>query len=270
MIPVNDFLLALVYGIVQGVTEFLPVSSSGHLALIPYFSGSTDPGVFFDLSMHVGTALAVIVAFRQKLSTLLQETLNIQDKDNSAFARNFWLASVVTIILAFLFKDLASNYGRNPHVIAFNLVFFGALMWGCDRYGKAGVSLEKQSSLSKSLIIGVSQAIAVFPGVSRSGITLSAARCLGLSRVDAGSFSFLLSLPIILGGFAYKSLELVTSDAPVAFNLHVVIIGMLTAFIVGLITIKFFMALLGRFGLGVYFWYRLILAVVVLNFKNMA
>ncbi|MFX3675640.1 MAG: undecaprenyl-diphosphate phosphatase [bacterium] len=266
---VNDFLLALVYGIVQGITEFLPVSSSGHLALIPYFTGKTDPGVFFDLSMHVGTALAVIVAFRNKLIILIKQSFRIHDAQNSAFARNFWFATLATIVLAFAFKDFAESFGRSPSVIAFNLIVFGALMWACDYFGKSGINLEKQASFSKSLLIGISQAIAVFPGVSRSGITLSSARLMGLSRVDAGSFSFLLSLPIILGGFTYKSLEIMTSDSVLVFDLQVVLTGMITAFIVGLITIKFFMNLLGRFGLGVYFWYRLILAIVVLNFKNM-
>tara|TARA_R100000656_G_scaffold124943_2_gene104515 strand:+ start:119 stop:922 length:804 start_codon:yes stop_codon:yes gene_type:complete len=266
---VNDFFLALVYGVVQGITEFLPVSSSGHLALIPYFTGRTDPGVFFDLAMHVGTALAVMVAFRKKLALLISQSFKIYDHQKSPFARNFWIATGSTIVLAFVFKDFASSFGRNPHVIAFNLIVFGALMWACDRFGKSGTNLEREANFYKAFLIGLTQAIAVFPGVSRSGITLSSSRIMGLSRVDAGSFSFLLSLPIIIGGFAYKCLEIISSDSHLVFDLQAALIGMGTAFIVGLITIKFFMSLLGRFGLGVYFWYRLILAIIVLNFKNM-
>lgn len=264
----NEYLTAIVYGIVQGITEFLPVSSSGHLALIPYFTGASDPGVLFDLAMHVGTALAVIISFRSELKRLAKETLCLRSPAKSPFAFNFWLATFVTIIVVFLIKDHAEQFGRNPVLIAINLIFFGALMWLADMKGKIGVDLKNKMDWKRSIVIGLAQALAVFPGVSRSGATLTAGRSFGLSRHNAGSFSFLLSLPIILGGFFYKSLALYSSGGVPAFGWGQLALGIFMAFIVGLVTIKFFMSMLDRFGLGVYFWYRLILAIIVLSFKN--
>lgn len=262
----NDTLVAVIYGIIQGVTEFLPVSSSGHLALIPYFLGSKDPGVFFDLAMHVGTALAVIVSFRHQLILLLNQTLSISVDSKSHFARNFYFASLITVIFVFLLKGLAESYGRSPNLIAFNLVFFGAIMWACDYLGKKDINLFHKTDFFRSGLIGLSQSFAIFPGVSRSGITLSSSRMLGLSRRSAASFSFLLSLPIIIGGFFYKLLGLARDNALVDIDWTSVTVGIFVSFIIGLITIRFFMSLLSKVGLGIYFWYRLILAVIIIYF----
>lgn len=262
----NDSIIAVIYGVIQGITEFLPVSSSGHLALIPYFLGAKDPGVFFDLAMHMGTALAVIFSFRNKISTLLNQTINITKADQSAFARNFYMASFVTVIFVFGLKGFAEDYGRSPSFIAFNLVFFGALMWLCDSIGKKNHNLTEKADLTRSALIGLSQSLAIFPGVSRSGVTLTSARLLGLSREDAASFSFLLSLPIIIGGFFYKLFGLYQIDALQSINWTSVVIGVCVSFIVGIITIKFFMSLLSRVGLWIYFWYRLILAAIIVYF----
>lgn len=261
----NEYVSASLYGIIQGITEFLPVSSSGHLALIPFFTGESDPGVVFDLAMHVGTAFAVMLAFRSELIKLLRQTLGLLKGEFAPFAVNYWSATFVTIILAFAFKDFAEAYARHPVVIAFNLVFFGALMFVADRYGKSGISLQTKIDWQRSLLMGVAQAMAVFPGVSRSGATLTAGRYSQMSRDEAGSFSFMLSLPIILGGFVYKLLELKMGHEPVSFNYSMMLTGVVIAFIIGFATIKFFMAMLKKFSLGIYFWYRLILAAVVLG-----
>lgn len=259
----NEFFAATLYGVIQGVTEFLPVSSSGHLALIPFFTGLEDPGVLFDLAMHVGTAIAVIVAFWSKIKELIRQSLVIGRVENTQFARNFWIATFVTVVNAFGVENFAERFGRNPYLIAFNLVFFGALLWAADRQPNAGCDLTRESNWKKAFMMGLAQSLAVFPGVSRSGITLTAARNMGMSRVDAGAFSFLLSLPIILGGFVYKLLRLLSTGALPHFNYSTMFLGILISFIVGLITIRFFMSMLNRFGLGIYFWYRLALAMVV-------
>lgn len=260
----NEYLSATVYGVIQGITEFLPVSSSGHLALIPFFTGEKDPGVVFDLAMHVGTAFAVMLAFRKELLSLTYQSFGIVKGESAPFAKNYWSATLVTIVLAFLFKDFAEEYARHPVIIAINLVVFGALMFLADRFGKSGVSLIDKVDWRRSILMGVAQALAVFPGVSRSGATLSAGRFSQMSREEAGSFSFMLSLPIILGGFVFKLLELYRASEPVNFNFSMMITGVVVAFIVGFATIKFFMAMLKKFSLGIYFWYRLILATVVL------
>ena len=262
----SEVLIAVIYGVIQGVTEFLPVSSSGHLALIPYFLGSKDPGVFFDLAMHIGTALAIIVAFRNKIQLLFEQTLTIRNNSTSHFARNFYFASLITVIFVFLIKGYAESFGRSPNLIAFNLVFFGAIMWACDYFGKKEINLFKKTDLMRAGLIGLSQSFAIFPGVSRSGITLSSSRLLGLSRENAASFSFLLSLPIIIGGFCYKLLGLIKEGALLEIDWVNVGVGVTVSFIIGLLTIKFFMSLLSKVGLGIYFWYRLLLAVIVLYF----
>ena len=262
----NETLIAVIYGVVQGITEFLPVSSSGHLALIPYFLGSKDPGVFFDLAMHIGTALAIIVSFRHQLRLLIVQTLSIKTDSKSHFARNFYFSSFITVIFVFLIKGYAESFGRSPNLIAFNLVFFGAIMWGCDFFGKKEVNLFHKTDFLRSGLIGLSQSFAIFPGVSRSGITLSSSRVLGLSRETAASFSFLLSLPIIIGGFCYKLLGLIKDNALLEIDWVSVGVGVTVSFIIGLLTIKFFMSLLSKVGLGIYFWYRLILAGIILYF----
>lgn len=262
----SETLIAVIYGIVQGITEFLPVSSSGHLALIPYFLGSKDPGVFFDLAMHIGTALAVIVSFRHKIVVLLKQSLHLTNDSKSHFARNFYFASFITILFVFMIKGYAESFGRSPNLIAFNLVFFGAIMWGCDFFGNKEIDLLKKTDLLRAGLIGLSQSLAIFPGVSRSGITLSSSRILGLSREAAASFSFLLSLPIIIGGFCYKLFGLFKNNALLEIDWTSLAVGVSVSFIIGLLTIKFFMALLSRVGLGIYFWYRLILAAIILYF----
>ncbi len=260
----NDFSTATIYGIVQGITEFLPVSSSGHLALIPFFSGIKDPGVLFDLAMHVGTAGAVMVAFRCELKELFKQSVGLVRGRDVPFAKNFWLATIVTIVLAFSFRDLASGPGRSPLWIAGNLVVFGALLWLSDYRRQKDRDLKKQWDWKRACLIGVAQAFAVFPGVSRSGATLTAGRFTGMNRIDAASFSFLLSLPIILGGFAFESFELWATGEVPAFEWATLGWGIFVSFVIGILTIKCFMHFLQTFGLGVYFWYRLILAVIVI------
>ncbi len=262
----NESIIAVIYGVIQGITEFLPVSSSGHLALIPYFLGAKDPGVFFDLSMHLGTALAVLISFRAEVRRLIDQSFLITNSAESVFARNFYIASLVTVFCVFGLKGVAENYGRSPNMIAFNLVFFGLLMWLCDYLGKSNHNLMKSPGYLRAALIGVSQSLAIFPGVSRSGITLSSSRLLGLSREDAASFSFLLSLPIIIGGFFYKLLGLYQTNAIHSIQWHSVFIGITVSFLVGLLAIKFFMKLLSKVGLWVYFWYRLALAAIILLF----
>lgn len=261
----NEIFGPILYGIVQGITEFLPVSSSGHLALIPFFTGKQDPGVIFDLAMHVGTALAVMLAFGRQLRELSIGTLGLLKGKRSNFAINFWMATLVTIILAFAIKDVAETYARNPIWIAFNLIVFGFLMFVADRYCKNNdYSLRKNCNIKLSIIMGIAQGLAVFPGVSRSGATLTAGRFMGMTRHEAGSFSFMLSLPIILGGFVYKCLEIYRGNIVANFDWSSMLIGIVIAFVVGYATIKFFMQMLQRFSLSIYFWYRIVLATVVL------
>lgn len=242
----------VVYGLIQGVSEFLPVSSSAHLALLPYILKIQDPGVAFDLAMHLGTALAVIFYFYRDIIMLLK----------SSYILNYIVATSVTVLLVLFIKDFGATLGRNPYFIAMNLLVFGWFLYWADRR-KVTQKSDFRSSyfIKESLLIGFSQAMAIFPGVSRSGITLTISRSLGFSREESGRFSFLLSLPIILGGMIFKIPELTNSE--MSIDLPSLLMGVSLSFITGLIVIHFFFKLLSKLGFIYFALYRTALAIII-------
>lgn len=264
-----EYIVSIIYGIIQGITEFLPVSSSGHLALLPHFLGVSDPGVFFDLSMHLGTAFAVTLYFRDQIWTLLSTAVSLlapsewkQMDEDKAFVANMAISTILTFIFVLLFKPIQGDWIREPKIVAINLVLFGLLMFLADRYAPQNApSLKSKLCWWRAAVIGISQAFAIFPGVSRSGATLTAARMSGLSRAQAGEYSFILSLPIIFGGFLIELWG--HRHDTLVFDYHQMIVGLLVSFIFGLITIHFFLKLIARIGLMPFFIYRLIFAMVV-------
>jgi undecaprenyl-diphosphatase len=265
-----DSLSAIIYGLIQGITEFLPVSSSGHLALLPHFLTIKDPGVLFDLAMHVGTALSIVVYFRKEVILILHDLVSIirspqSYKKECAWTTNMIVATFVTFGVVLCLKSFAEEYAREAKWISINLIVFGLLMFFADRKGKSTeTKLMGEFTLKRSILIGFSQALAIFPGVSRSGATLTMARFLGLGREESTRFSFLLSLPIILAGFFYKLPSLLNDSA--LFDWSACLTGMGVSFIVGLVTIHYFLKLIKKIGLGVFTLYRIVLAVFVLNF----
>lgn len=258
---------AVIYGVIQGLFEFLPVSSSGHLALLPYFLKMKDPGVFFDLFMHVGTALSVIVYFRKKilsmLSLLISSKGNIQrlrQSQDGNFLFLMLVATVCSVLLIVFIKPLSESVGRSPAFIAFNLIVFGILLWASDFKAQS----NRPIAFKSALIIGLAQAVAIFPGVSRSGITLTAGRFLGYSREQVGEFSFLLSLPIILMGAAYNLLKLLMGGGEIP-NASALVIGCTVSFVVGIAAIHFFLQLLKKAGFWIYTVYRIVLGIILLG-----
>lgn len=259
-----DSLSSAIYGIIQGLTEFLPVSSSGHLALLPHFLEIKDPGVLFDLSMHVGTAFSIILYFHRDILSLLNQlielvkTRNLKRKE-SQYVLNMLFSTVISFIFVLLLKGFSEAYARTPLYIALNLFVFGILMWAADYFTK-NVSTKKmeRSAPKEAAWIGLFQALAIFPGVSRSGATLTISRFLGLGREEATRYSFLLSLPIILAGFFYKLPKMFNGEN--SFDFGLCLFGMLVSFATGLITIHFFLRMIKKVGLGVFSVYRAILA----------
>lgn len=257
----------LFYGVVQGMTEFLPVSSSGHLALIPSITSIKDPGTMFDLALHVGTAFSIMFYFKKEVLSVIFNFLAVLKKrqvqtPQESFAFNMFISTVVTVLAALLVKDAALTYGRSVQLIAFNLAFFGIVMAVIDLKAPTlpeGVMNSTQKR--RSFLIGFIQVIALFPGVSRSGITLTMSRLLGLSRVEASRFSFLLSLPLILGGMVYQTSGIESSS--LSFTMEEVIWGIGLSFIVGLLTIHFFLRFIAQVGLIPFAIYRVILAVLI-------
>ncbi len=261
---------ALIYGAIQGLSEFLPVSSSGHLALLPYVIHIKDPGVVFDLMMHFGTALAVIVYFRreimQYLRTLKPSLFNLKrGGPGEWFVRNFLFSTIVSVGLIVALMPVA-KMARNPYFIVFNLCVFGLLLWLADKKNKnlsetLVAPMESGMQWKIAALIGAAQALAIFPGVSRSGVTLTMALFLGMKRQEAGSFSFLMSLPIILAGILKEAPGLMNSSGE---SIHVLFIGVATSFVVGILTIHFFMRLISKINLGVFTIYRWIIAIAMI------
>jgi undecaprenyl-diphosphatase len=261
---------AILYGIIQGLSEFLPVSSSGHLALLPHVVKIEDPGVVFDLMMHLGTALAVVVYFRHDIiryvKTFTPKLVDLKSGNTDQwFVRNFTFATFVSV-LAIVMLVPVSKFARDPWIIILNLSLFGLLLWIGDRANrKMAVHLNApmESGMQWRLagLIGLAQAFAIFPGVSRSGITLTIALLLGMKRKEAGAFSFLLSLPIIFAGILKEIPDIMKN--PGESRVMLLLIGISTSFIVGLLTVHFFMKLISKIQLGYFTIYRWILAFLM-------
>lgn len=262
---------AIVYGVIQGLSEFLPVSSSGHLALLPYVMQIKDPGVVFDLMMHFGTALAVMTYFRNDIIRYIKMfspalvNLKVGGQDRW-FVRNFIFSTFISVFFILMLLP-ASKLARDPWIIVFNLSVFGLFLWLADLRNQKmkhhlNAPMEHGMQWKLAGLIGMAQAFAIFPGVSRSGITLTMALLLGMKRKDAGAFSFLLSLPIIFAGILKEVPDLMkTQDTS---SITVLLAGVVTSFVVGWATIHFFMKLIGTIQLGYFAAYRWIIAILML------
>ena len=261
-----DFYWSLFYGFIQGVTEFLPISSSGHLALIPYFFELKDPGVIFDLVMHLGTALAVITYFRKDILFILRECMEIFFKRNlksTYFTQNFIITTFFSFLLILVLKKFAFEFGRTPLLIGVNFIVFGLLMYLSDLKKETTLNFNTQREWKFSVLIGLSQSFAIFPGVSRSGATITMGRFLGFSRLEASRFSFLLSLPVILGSIVFKLPEILNGTAT-SVNFDIMLWGILFSFLFGIMTIHFFLKVIAKLGLVYFSVYRVFVGALLL------
>jgi len=249
-----NFFDAFIYGIVQGISEFLPISSSGHLALLPSYLNIKSPGIGFDLAMHFGTFFATLIYFQKRI--LREIRIITSEKRMTHLSRNILLSTAVSILSIFLFKDFAVNY-RSAEIIAFNLIFFGIVLYLVD------LKTVKSKTISpmEAVLIGLSQSLSVFPGVSRSGITISTARYFNHSRQEAAHFSFFISLPILFAGIVYKLPDYLNSSN---YNLSHLLVGGVTSFVIAFITIHFFLKLIAKTPLYIFSIYRLIVALLVI------
>lgn len=249
---------ALVLGIVQGVTELLPISSSAHLYLVPTLLGWRYEGVAFDVALHGGTLIALIVAFWRDWWTLAHDAI-AGAAPARATARGLWLrilvATVPAAIAGKLLGDGLDARLRFIPIQAAMLFLFGLLLWAVDRFRPAGRD-EAAPGWTASLAMGFAQALALIPGVSRSGITMTAGRASGLSRVSAARFSFLLATPITFGALLLKA-----KDVPHDVPFGTMAIGIVTAAVVGLLAIRALLRWLGHAGFAVFFAYRALLAL---------
>lgn len=254
----------IVLAIVQGLTEFLPISSSGHLVLVPYLVDWTDQGLAFDVAVHFGSLIAVCVFFREDILGLLRGAQQVLgghiNLPQANMALAIGLGTIPAALAGLLFASWIEENLRDPTVIVYTLSGYGILMALADRFGKserviAGVRVRD------ALVIGCAQALALVPGTSRSGVTITVARALGFRRQDAARFSFLLSAPVILLATLYKGFELITGEAAVAWGQ--LALGAFVSAIVAYLSIEFFMRFVSRIGLVPFAVYRLVLAAVI-------
>jgi undecaprenyl-diphosphatase len=262
---------AIILGIIQGLTEFLPVSSSAHLALIPWLLGWNDQGLSFDIALHVGTVLAVIVYFFRDWVQVIAQGFGVNIGSDAAIRRNprlLWLlvlGSVPAGIAGLLVKDLAENVWRNnQYLIGSMLILVGLFMWWADRQGARNKDLGNVSP-ADSLTIGAAQALALVPGVSRSGITICAGLLRNLDRATAARFSFLLATPAIAGAAAKDAWDMMRHGDGIPPEMRTaMLVGIIVSAIVGALTIQFFLNYLRRRSLAFFVWYRVIFGIIVI------
>ena len=260
-----DYLHAIMLALVQGLSEFLPISSSAHLILLPRLIGWADKGLAFDVAVHVGTLAAVIAYFRHDVACLLcawgGSCVKRQLNPDAQLAWLVVLSTLPVALCGLLFHDLIEDYLRSPLVIALATIGFGLLLGMSDWRGR---QLRSETGLKFSDVvwIGMAQVLALIPGTSRSGITMTAGLALGLTRSAAARFSFLLSIPVILMAGGYESLQLVQQAEPVTWG--PIALGTAVAAVSAYLCIHFFMRLIERVGMLPFVVYRLLLGVVLL------
>jgi len=260
-----DLLQIITLALMQGLTEFLPVSSSAHLILTPVFFGWQDQGLAFDVAVHVGTLLAVMFYFRSELKVMSRDWFgSVSGKGSTPDSRLAWAVLLGTLpvgVVGLLCKDFIEESLRSPLVIAVAMIFFGALLWWADSVAKQKRD-EYQLNWKDVLFIGLSQAMALIPGTSRSGATMTAALLMGLTREAAARFSFLLSIPVILLAGGLKTLDLIESNVVVDwFALGAgIVLSALSAYL----CIHLFLKWIQRMGLFPFVLYRFVLGGVLL------
>jgi len=251
---------SVVLGMVQGLGEFLPISSSAHLILVPWLFKWEDPGLTFDIALHVGTLIAVILYFWRDWLNLISKGLT---KPKEREGKLFWylvLATIPGAAIGYLLEHKAETVFRNPVLIAFMLIMLGGILYLVDRKSKKQVAME-HISLKTSFLIGLSQALAIIPGVSRSGITITTALALGMTREGAARFSFLLSAPIIFGAAAIKIPKIIANPSMINAPF---IVGMVVACIFGLASIGFLLRYVQTKTFLPFAWYRFLIGALVI------
>lgn len=261
-----DLIQLIILGLIQGITEFLPISSSAHLILVPLLADWQDQGLVIDVAAHFGSLFAVIFYLRKDISRILIAGFDsIKNKEVSTQdSRLFWylaVASLPVLAAGFLLRDAVSSYLRDPLIIAYASIGFGLMLWYADMKGQRLRQIDS-INLRDAILIGLAQALALVPGTSRSGITMTAALILGLDRASAARFSFLMAVPIILAAGSYESLKLIQMNAGVDivnFIVTVVFSG-ISAFL----AIHFFMKFLDKIGMLPFVIYRVLLGVILI------
>lgn len=256
---------AAVLGIVQGLTEFLPVSSSGHLILARWAFGwdAGALGLPFDLACHLGTLAAVLWFFRADILAMLRAVPSAFSSTPGPDGRRIWLivAATIPVVIAGLTLESWFETFRDPHVIAYTMIIGAGLLFLVERLGPR-TGTEATLTMTGAALIGVAQVCALFPGVSRSGATITAGMLLGLNRLAAARFAFLMSVPAI-GGAGLKKMLDMREVAPSSTDLQLFAVGFLSSAVVGYLTVNFLLKYLVSHKLDIFAWYRLLIAAAL-------
>lgn len=265
-----SLLHAIILGIIQGLTEFLPISSSAHLIVVPWLFGWDDGGLTFDVALHAGTLVAVLLFFFRDWIQILAQGFGLRIGRDPALQKNrglLWLLVLGTIpgaLAGFLFEKQADAALRSPYIIGIASIAMGLVLSLSDSFGRKQKDISHVSAID-SVIIGISQGLAIIPGVSRSGITITTGLLRNLDRAAAARFSFLLSTPIILGACAKKFWDLHKHQGGLAADSQTTFIaGIIASAITGCIAIAFLLNFLRRNSLSVFVWYRILFGIIVI------
>ena len=254
--------IIVILSLIQGITEFLPISSSAHLIIIPEFFLNTVSNRGFDVSLHFGSLLAVMYYLKKDLMKIISDTIYFK-KDNEGFIilKNLIISTIPVIIVGFLVHINNFDIIRSIEVIGWTTLIFGILLGLADRNLKV-VKYFKSLNLKDALVIGIAQILAIIPGVSRSGIVITAGLYMGFSRFDASKYSLLLSIPVIIAATTLESINLFIEKG-FFFN-NEMIMGIILSFCVALVTIRLFMNWINKASLKIFVAYRIMLGILIL------
>ena len=253
---------AILLAIIQGFTEFLPISSSAHLILLSEISGWEDQGLVFDVALHFGTLLAVIFYFRDDLLNMFCPS-NFKSIDSLIHSQLgiITVATIPVVLFGGLFSESIEQNLRSSMVIAIATIFFGLLLFLADSKKKNNNDIAV--NLGIGFLIGLSQVFALIPGTSRSGVTITAGLFLGLSREEAAKFSFLLAIPVIMAASVFELYQL-TQVEVLVFDYFDLLLGIVVSFVVAFLTIKWFLAVVQKIGMLMFAIYRVALGIFIL------
>ncbi|MEE9447065.1 MAG: undecaprenyl-diphosphate phosphatase [Arenicellales bacterium] len=260
-----DSLQAIILAFVQGITEFLPVSSSGHLVLVPKLLGWEDQGLAFDVAAHVGSLLAVLLYFRREVMLIVNDTTHNlfggAGTENSRLGWQIVFATIPVGLAGLLMGDWVETTLRAPENIAYAAIIFALILWWVDKHNRQARDI-KALNWKDILVIGIAQAVALIPGVSRSGMTITAALLMGLKRDDAARFSFLMAIPVIVLAGGLKALELLKTELPIDWG--ILGLGVGVSAVVAFACIHWFLGFIKRFSMVPFSLYLLALGAFTL------
>lgn len=275
-------LQSIIMGIVQGLSEFLPISSSAHLVITSNLykvlkglelTQESSQEIFLDIMLHLGTLIAVLIYFRKDIIEILKAFLSaVKSKDfsdsNAKMALYILIGTIITVVIAFPLHDVAENLVYSPAIVGLLLIFTGILLFSAEAFSKRIQEKSNKIDLKTSIFIAIAQGLAALPGFSRSGLTIATGLLNKKDRLTAARYSFLLSIPIILGASMVYPLIKIDLHEFTGYNWNAIIIGTIVSAIVGYICIKYFLKFVGKYSLAFFGYYCIIIGALSFVFFN--